>query len=218
MARFIDREKARTLRKKGLSYSAIKNALGVSKSTLSGWLSDMPLSRDQINALRAHSPRRIERFRHTMSQKREQRILGVQKNVEKSLGSFSKRELLVAGFFLYWGEGGKTRQYGATLANTDPSMIRFYLHWLQILNVPQSKIKVRLQLYSDMNIDREVRFWSRELKISSEHFTKPYIKQSRLNGLTYRGFGHGTCNIIVDSRDVSEYIKEALIVIQKRFL
>ena len=38
MARKKDKQKALTMRKKGMSYSQIKEKLGISKSTLSGWL------------------------------------------------------------------------------------------------------------------------------------------------------------------------------------
>ncbi len=202
--------KALKLREKGMSYSAIKEKLGVSKSTLSYWLRDMPLSRDKINALRAHSPRRIEKFRETMRIKRDVRLNSVFKKVSSDLGMLSRRELLIAGFFLYWGEGGKTKAYAITLSNTDPSMIRFYLSWIKILAIPQSKVKVRLHLYTDMNIKNETEFWIKETKISSDQFKKPHIKRSSLSNLSYRGFGHGTCNIIVDDRDVSEYVLQGL--------
>ena len=202
--------KALKLREKGMSYSAIKEKLGVSKSTLSYWLREMPLSREQINALRAHSPKRIERFRATMQTKRDTRLVEVYKKVSSDLGVLSKRELLIAGFFLYWGEGGKTKTYAITFSNTDPSMIRFYLSWIGILGIPRSKVKVRLHFYTDMNIKKETEFWVKETKIKGDQFKKPYIKQSSLSNLSYRGFGHGTCNIIVDDRDASEYVLQGL--------
>ena len=65
MARKIDKQKAIAMRKKGMSYSQIKDKIKVSKSTLSGWLSDMPLSEKRIRELRADSPIRIERYRNT---------------------------------------------------------------------------------------------------------------------------------------------------------
>jgi len=69
MARRLDKEKAIKLRLEGQSYSQIKAELGVSKSTLSGWLGDYPLSSERINELRAHSFKRIERYRNTMQRK-----------------------------------------------------------------------------------------------------------------------------------------------------
>jgi hypothetical protein len=60
-----------------MSYSQIKQAIGVSKSTLSGWLKDYPLSKERIDELRGKSERRIERYRETMRKKREKRLLDI---------------------------------------------------------------------------------------------------------------------------------------------
>src|SRR3989338_4021404 len=137
MARYNDKIKALAMRKKGMSYSAIKEKLGISKSTLSYWLSDMPLSREQINVLRAHSPQRIERYRNTMREKREVRMKDMYAVVSKEIGKFTTRELFIAGFFLYWAEGGKTKRCNITLSNTDPSMLRFYIIWVCSLGIPR---------------------------------------------------------------------------------
>lgn len=59
MARKLDKQRAILLRKRGYSYSQIKNKLGISKSTLSGWLYDIPLSEKRIRELRDLSPQRI---------------------------------------------------------------------------------------------------------------------------------------------------------------
>ncbi len=210
MARHTDKRKALAMRKKGLSYSAIKEKLGISKSTLSYWLKDLPLSPERINELRAHSPKRIERFRNTMRKKREMRLAEVYKVVGDDLGHFTQRDILVAGFFLYWGEGGKTKAYSITFANTDPSMIRFYLEWVKLLKIDISMIKVRLHLYLDMDIEKEIQFWAKKLSLKRSHFVKPHIKKSLHSGVNYKGFGHGTCNIIIDNRDISEYVLQGL--------
>lgn len=48
MTKILEKQKAINLRKKGYSYSQIKEELGTSKSTLSAWLCDMPLSKERI--------------------------------------------------------------------------------------------------------------------------------------------------------------------------
>ena len=104
MARKLDKQKALEMRSKGMSYSQIKEKLGVSKSTLSGWLYDMPLSPKRIRELQADSPIRIEKYRNTMRAKKEVRLKGVYEKVRKDIGKLSKRDLFLAGMFLYWGE------------------------------------------------------------------------------------------------------------------
>ena len=52
--------KAITMRLSGMSYSQIKEVVPVSKSTLSVWLENYPLSQERIRELRDLSPKRIE--------------------------------------------------------------------------------------------------------------------------------------------------------------
>jgi hypothetical protein len=208
---------ARKLRAKGMPYSEIKNRLGVGKGTLSAWLRDMPLSRERINELRATSPRRIERYRMTMESKRNARLAEVYARVARNIGTLTNRELFIAGLFLYWGEGGKTKRYSITLSNTDPAMIRFYIKWLGGMSVPRPKIKIRLQLYADMNISKETHYWQRVSNIPTSQIQKPYIKKNLYAEVIQKGFGHGTCNVIVDERDTSEYVLQSLKLLSNMF-
>jgi transposase-like protein len=52
MARVIDRQRAIELRKQGKTHGQIKKELGINKSTLSGWLSEYPLSEKQLDLLK----------------------------------------------------------------------------------------------------------------------------------------------------------------------
>ena len=207
MARKKDKQQALTLRKQGMSYSQIKEKLGISKSTLSGWLQNFPLSEKRIRELQADSPIRIERYRNTMRAKKETRLKEVFKKVSKDIGSFSKRDLFLSGLFLYWGEGTKTSNSSTVLTNTNPAMLKFFIKWLELFGIKKKNLKVKLHLYSDMNIKRSIDFWSKELKIPISQFRKPYVKKTSLKSITYKnGFGKGTCCVMFDNRDLWEYI------------
>jgi len=207
MARKKDKQKALEYRSKGYSYSQIKEKLKISKSTLSGWLHDMPLSEKRIRELRADSPIRIERYRNTMRAKKDTRLKEIYKRVHKDIGILSKRDLFLAGLFLYWGEGTKASNCSVVLTNTNPAMLKFFIKWLELFNVKRKSLKVKLHLYSDMNIKKSLDFWSKELKIPISQFRKPYIKKTSLKSITYKnGFGKGTCCVMFDNRDVWEYI------------
>jgi len=220
MARFKDHEKAIILRKKGMSYSQIKEILKVSKSTLSIWLRDYPLSEQRIRQLRDWSEQRIEKCRETKRRKKEKRLQDFYQIQKKYILPLNKRELYLAGLFLYWGEGTKTRSSGLSISNTDPSVIKFFLFWLtKSLSVPKRKLKIELHLYKDMNIDKEIKFWSDILKISPKQFYKPYIKKSLIESINHKGgFGHGTCNMRVSNARLSEKSLMGLKVISDHFL
>lgn len=207
MARKLDKQKALVMRKKGMSYSQIKAKLGVSKSTLSGWLYNMPLSEKRIKELRDFNPIRIEKYRNTMRVKREARLDSVFKKVSDDIGFFSKRDLFLTGLFLYWGEGTKAQRNLVALTNTNPGMLKFFIKWLETFGVKRKNLKVKLHLYSDMNVKTSLDFWSKELKIPISQFRKSYIKKTELKSITYKnGFGRGTCCVMFDDRDLWEYI------------
>lgn len=201
------RLRALELRKREMSYSQIKMELGVSKSTLSLWLRDFPLSHERIQELRGSNEGRIEKYRATRKLTRERRLKQVRDRELALLYPLSKRERYIAGLFLYWGEGGKTRPFELSLGNTNPQIVKFFLCWaMEYLGLPKSKITARLQLYVDMNIGAEMEYWSQALGLPLENFRKPYIKTTTLRGLTFKGFGHGTCDLRINHRDSSEKI------------
>lgn len=206
MARRIDKNKAIKMRESGMSYSQIKAELGVSKSTLSLWLRDLPLSDTRLRELRDFNQVRIEKTRATKQRKRESRLKNVFDKVSKDIGKITKRDLLIAGFFLYWAEGGKTKNYTVTLSNTDPRMIRAFLEWIKLLGGAIDKTYIRLHLYQEMNELDEIQYWSKQINLPKKHFRKSYIKKSKLSDLTYVTKGHGTCNVIVPGRDLAEYV------------
>jgi hypothetical protein len=81
------------------------------------------------------------------------------------------------------------------------------LYWyIKGLRIPKEKIKVDLHLYSDMNIQEEISFWSRILKLSVSQFRKPYIKASTRVGIDQKGFGHGTCGLSMNDVLLKEEI------------
>ena len=207
MTRFLDRRKAFELRKQGKSYSQIKKELGMSKSTLSQWLRKYPLTKEQIDSLRGKSEVRIEKYRETMRRKREERF-DKYYNEEKALWlPLSKRELFIAGLFLYWGEGNKSQRNMLSINNTDPAVIQFALFWvIKSLNVQKSDVRLQLHLYSDMDIDKELVYWCNVLKVKKHQFNKPYIKQSKRADIDQKGFGHGTCGIQIGNTVLKERI------------
>lgn len=210
MKRLI-KEKVIKMRLKGLSYSQIKSKIEISKSTLSVWLEKYPLSTERIKELRDWNPRRIENCRNTKLKNRQKKLENVYKYISNEIGQLSKRDLFIAGMFLYWGEGTKASRDMVAFTNTDPGMIKFFIKWMENFGIAKEKMKVKLHLYKDMDINEKTRFWSSILNISEKNFRKPYIKDSKFSSLTYRNsFGQGTCTIIYGSSDLYNKITMGL--------
>lgn len=211
MARKEDKQKALDLRKKGKSYSEIKGILGVNKSTLSGWLKDMPLSPERLVALRDNNPRRIENFRKTMADKKRNRLDLVFQKVKRDISRISDRDLFIGGLFLYWGEGSKRDKGGISFTNTNPAMLKFFIRWLELMKFGKDKLKVNLHLYSEMNPIKQIDYWSKELKISKKQFRRPYIKNTFSKNIKYKSrFVQGTCSVILEKQEMNDYVLMAL--------
>jgi len=219
MARLRDHEKTLTLRKQGMSYSQIRSIIKVSKSTLSLWLKNYPLSKERIKELRAFSEQRIERFRETVRQKREKRLTETYQTQKQLILPLSNRELFIAGLLLYWGEGTKCRRDGLSISNNDPSVIRFFIYWLKkVWLFRRRKIRILLHLYNDMNINNELNYWSKILRIPLRQFNRSYIKKTPSTRINHKGgFGHGTCNVRINSVPLAEKIFMSLKVISNKY-
>lgn len=211
MAKIIERRKVIELRLQGKSYSEIKKIVNVSKSSLSLWLRNVPLTEDQILGLKEKKERAIERYIETMKLKRLKRSSLYYKDQVKKWIPLSDREVFVAGLFLYLGEGNKASRNSIGITNTDPSVIKFALYWIiNSLKVPREKICISLHLYSDMDVEKESNYWLKELQMDRSFLRKPYIKKSFKTGLDQKGYGHGTCGIFVHNTVIKENILMAM--------
>lgn len=216
MARTKDKEKVIALRKQGMSYSQIKKQTGVSKSTLSNWLHDMPLTSERIKELRDFSEVRIEKTREAKRKKKESRRKEVFDDVSKHIKN-SRDPFFVAGFYLYWGEGTKTAEYSVSFTNSDPSMVRCFVKWLKLLDINEEKLKAKLHLYSDQDEHELTKFWSNVSGIPTTRFNKTYRKKSMSHRKTYKGmFPYGTCVVMYHNRDIYEYVLEGIKYLRKK--
>ena len=219
MAKHHEHGLAIALRKRGQSYSEIKHALGVSKSTLSRWLEAHPLPLERIRQLRDWNHQRIEHYRETRRKTREVKLDQIYRAAKRQILPLSRRDLLIGGLFLYWGEGSKTRASVPALSNCDPAMVRFFIDWAtRILHVDVRKITIRLHCYSDMDVRKEIRFWSQAIGIPIPQFRKTYVKESKRSALSYKGgFGHGTCNVIIPNAMLGRQVMMSLRVLREQY-
>lgn len=211
MARIQDRQKAIVLRRQGKTYSEIRKELNVAKSTLSDWLKNYALTESQLLQLKTNIREKkqlaIEKTRKIKQKKREVRLAVTYQSQKEYWLTLNKREVELAGIFLYWGEGNKRMNGPISLNNTDPQVLKFTLFWLlQGLGVEKSKIKVYLYLYKDMDIQKEMEFWSQELNMPIVQFVKPYIKASKRIEIEHKGYGHGTCGLVVNDVRLKEKV------------
>ena len=138
MAKSLDKIEARRFRRKGRSIKDIAKLLGVSKSTVSLWCSDIELTQKQIEALhrkmvKASYKGRLKGAR-VQKQRRLQKISHYQKEGGKDIGIINDRDLLLFGLGLYLGEGNKHGN-NFQFVNSSPDVIRIMIRWLRLFGI-----------------------------------------------------------------------------------
>lgn len=131
--------------------------------------------------------------------KRNQRMENASKEKEKGarmVDTLSKRDKLMIGLGLYWGEGYKESNGEMGFTNSNPYMIKFYINWLlNIFGVLKTDLIFRLALNKVFEKDeKHIRsFWKKYLNIDDNQFTKTTFIKSNLkkadvkNVNTYKG-------------------------------
>ncbi len=173
-----------------------------------------PLTRQQLIALAKNKQNSRdlarEKFIATFKKRRLEHLRKVLDQQSTKLLPLTPKELLIAGLFLYWGEGAKKRGT-VSISNTDPRVVKFALYWMvEILKIPIEKVRVNLHVYKDMNVEEVIEFWSKKLDIPRSQFMKPYTKKTNRSGLSYKSFGHGTCRLYAGNTKISEEIAMAI--------
>src|SRR3989344_4399304 len=130
------RELAVTLRKEGFAYSHISEKTGLSKSTLSEWLSKIPYAPNQQTIERVGKAIAASNARKT--QIRQEETEKVRRAAFLDIGKISKRDLFMFGLGLYLGEGSKTYEI-TRVVNSDPDVIRLAIAWFYGLGVSRKQ-------------------------------------------------------------------------------
>lgn len=183
MAKSKLRLQAREFRRQGLGIKTIAYKLGVSSSTVSFWCRDILLTSDQIEQLSLNSRdpyygRRRE-YLFKIKKQHQDKIQKLFIQGKKRIGEITKKELLIAGVALYWGEGFKKDSL-VGFANSDPTMLKFFINWLnRCFYLKKSDLRVRLgvnEQYRD-KVEEIESYWIQELDLKKEQFQKPFIQK-----------------------------------------
>jgi len=201
---------------KEFSYGEIRKRLRVSKSTLSYWLREFPLSEERILELRRQGLKKneakIERFRNAMRRKRELKDREIYNKYQKRFNKLSEDVFFIAGLMLYLGEGNKANYNTINLVNTDSRIIKFFIKWMiNFFGINKKEIKAELHLYENMNVEKEKKFWGNEIGFPETQFYKPQIRKLQKASFSYKeSYRHGTCSIYVMSTEKKREIMMAI--------
>ncbi len=201
------KEEIRFLRKKGYSLGQIHEKTHVPKTTIRSWIKDILLSAAQVSTLSQRTQYALQKGRaRAQLQKRKTRLQKEQYLIQKAseqIGQLTKREVLLAGIALYWGEGFKNaheRRLG--FCNSDPEMILFYLAFLrESLGIAKKDIVARVSINASYAArTKEIEeYWSKITKIPSAQFTQTFYQYSQWKKQYKTDDYHGVLRIHVQN-------------------
>lgn len=179
------RRRCRQLRGSGLTYGEIVENTGVSQGTLSLWLRDIPRppALDEATRRRAEA-RRLEALRKRSVGLRQRRLRAeTVARARAQIGPVSERDLLVLGVALYWAEGAKRKPWAArdriTFVNSDPSIVRTWLRWLELVGVSREQCRFRLQIHEQADVAAAERFWAETVGVTVDRLMRTTLKRHR---------------------------------------
>lgn len=171
------------LRKQGKSYNEILQRVAVAKSTLSLWLSDLPLTPDEERYLKTRTNNNISRGRiKAASELRKNRIKREQQTYLSAQEEFKElcdEPRFLLGVMLYWAEGSSKHPM-FQFTNSNPILIRYMYAWIQkyILKDQKYSIKPRLYIHKAYAGEDCEQFWADLLGIQRKEFAKTVYKPS----------------------------------------
>jgi hypothetical protein len=219
----VKKEMAIRLRKRGKSIRNIEKVLGIPRSTLSGWLYNVELTREQklklhqkwlvalvkarLKAAEINKKGRLERIER-IKQEVKKSMLGVK--MDKILG-----ELMLAIFYL--AEGTK-KENAIVIANSDSKILKAFLNLFRyVYQTNKSKFRCCLHLREDQPEEQLKNYWSGILKISKSQFHKTQFDK-RTTKPTFKNY-KGVCVVIYFDMSLQRRIlyigEELLLMINK---
>jgi transposase len=174
------RDRARELRLQGRSYNEIRAELGVSKSSVSLWVRDLPVP--ERHRYVDNENRREALRRSNQARAAQRAVQHAQESAAASaeIGELDDREVLIAGAIAYWCEGSKSKPYRqdnrVTFINSDPALIRFYLRFLDTAGVRRDDLAFRIQIHETADVNAAQEFWLDITGAQPEQFRRPTLK------------------------------------------
>lgn len=204
------RERALRLRQQGKSVGEIARMLGVSKGTASIWVRSLPLTQDQIDALK-HKQRRFGAQNKGASQNRERHFrLRIGYQEEGRSAARAMRPLHLAGCMLYWAEGGKIRN-SIYFVNSDPNMMRLFSRFLrEEMQIQDHAMTVYIHCHTDKpdEIRAIERYWLNLLQLPESALRKTQVKRG--SEYSKRILKNGVCGLRVNNTAAVQHIYGAI--------
>lgn len=115
--------------------------------------------------------------------------------------------LMGLGLGLYWGEGTKANAFEVRLGNSDPELLRMFMHFLtNRFGVVKTKLRFGLQVFTDINPDEALSYWVSALGVTREQFYKVHVTISGSLGTYRKKSKYGVVTIYFHNKKLRDII------------
>jgi AcrR family transcriptional regulator len=158
--------RAREMRRQGLAITEIAKRLGVSKGSVSVWVRDVPLTKEQRQALRervwAGQVAGRQKARLVNQQRQAKHMAELKRRAYDMAEAHWNEPLFVTGIMLYQGEG---RRSGNTeIVNSDPRFLRLFKRWIDTYT-PGYEFTLRIRLFDDNDEEESLQYWASQVPV-----------------------------------------------------
>jgi hypothetical protein len=179
-------DRATELRLAGRSRREIQQILDIrSNATLNDALRGLrPLSWTQhisYEDYRARQAAGVNRYWRAERIRREAHKAEVIERCTQEVGRLSRREAVVAAAVAYWCEGTKSKAWRqldrVTFVNSDPSLIRFFLAFLEVVGVASNRVICRVLIHESGDAGAAEQFWQNVAGVPASQFRRTTLKR-----------------------------------------
>ncbi len=206
--------KALGLRQRGFSLREISEKLNISKSTSSLWLKDTSLNEEAIkrlNNIKIDNHRKTALIWKNKKAEEKKRHETLARETINVIGRDLNHNRVYCAL-LYWCEGGKGNNEGLRFINSDPCLVKTFLHLLRnAFDVDEEKFHVLMHLHEYHEEAGQKKFWAGITGIPENQFYKTFLKPH--SGKRIKDNYPGCVAIYYNDRLLARQIKE----IYKRF-
>jgi hypothetical protein len=203
-----EQRRARELRALGWSIGEIERELGVSRSSVSGWVRHVELSTEaQARLLWRAGLGPLNSAARSIARARAVRATYQLQGKQRARDGDAS---YAVGCVLHWAEGDKTRN-SVRLANSDPELLALFLRFLrEHFGVRDEQVAIHCNLFADHSARRtEIEnFWLTRLGLPRSALRKSVVnsysrhsQKKRRNKLPF-----GTCKLVVHSTRIQQTI------------
>ncbi len=188
-------------RKRGYSYSEIASIVGVSKSTVSAWLSKKTFSKkirtENVERAGRANAKRLSLMNKARQKDRVRSYETALKVADTEFRHYRHNPLFMAGLMLYMADGDCTKTTTIRLSTTNIPVHAIFRRFVkQFLTAETRDVRFWLLLYTHQSESVCVRTWAKELKLTKDQWYKNQQIESRSSKETLH-FGVG--NTIIGS-------------------